>query len=65
MISPVVLHGCKTWSSKLREKHRLRVYKKSVLRKVFGFNRDEVTGKLHNGEIRDLFCGLNNVSVMK
>jgi len=44
MIFPVVLHGYETCSSKLREKHRLRVYKKRVLRKVFGSNRNDVTG---------------------
>ena len=44
IIVPVVLYGCETWWLKVREEHRLRVYEYSVLRKVFGSKRDEVTG---------------------
>ena len=47
IILPVVLHGCETWSLKLREERRLRVFENTVLRRVFGPKRDEVTG---NGE---------------
>jgi hypothetical protein len=42
----------------LGEEHRLRVFENRVLRRVFGPNRDEVTGewiKLHNEELRDLY----------
>jgi hypothetical protein len=38
----------------LRKKHRLRLLKNRVLRKIFGPKRDEVTGewrKLHNEEL--------------
>jgi hypothetical protein len=42
-ILPVVLYGCETWSPKLREEHRLRVFKNRVLRRIFGPKRDEVT----------------------
>jgi hypothetical protein len=28
----------------LREEHRLRVFESKVLRRLFGLNRDEVTG---------------------
>jgi hypothetical protein len=31
----------------LREEHRLRVFENSVLRRIFGPKRDEVTGILH------------------
>jgi hypothetical protein len=41
---PVVLYGCETWSLKLREEHRLRVYESRVLRRIFEPKRDEVTG---------------------
>jgi len=41
--------------------HRLRVFKNGVLRKIFGYKRNEVTGdrkKLHNEAIYDL-CSPN------
>jgi hypothetical protein len=47
----VVLYGCETSSLTLREEHRLGVFEKKVLRRIFGPKRDEVTGewiKLHN-----------------
>jgi hypothetical protein len=53
-----VLYGCETWSLTLREEHRLRVFENSVLRRIFGPKRDEVTGewrKLHNEELHDLY----------
>jgi hypothetical protein len=42
---PVVLYGCETWSPTLREEHRLRVFENTVLRRIFGLKRDEVTGE--------------------
>jgi hypothetical protein len=51
-----VLYGCETWSLTLREERRLRVFENSVLRKMFGPKRDEVTGdlrRLHNEELYD------------
>jgi hypothetical protein len=42
----------------LREERRLRVFENSVLRRMFGPKRDEVTGewrKLHNEELHDLY----------
>jgi len=47
IILPVVLYGCETWLLTLREERRLRVFENSVLRRVFGPKRDEVT---ENGE---------------
>jgi hypothetical protein len=44
---PVVLYGCETWSSTLREKHRLRVFENRVLRGIFGSKSDGVTGDWH------------------
>jgi hypothetical protein len=44
-ILPVVLYGCETWSLTLREEHRLGVFENRVLRRIFGPNRDEVTGE--------------------
>jgi hypothetical protein len=53
----VVLYGCKTWSLTLQETHRLRVFKNRVLRRIFGPEREEVTGGwrgLHNEELHNL-----------
>ena len=41
----VVLYGCETWSLTLREERRLKVFDSSVLRRIFGPKRDEVTGE--------------------
>ena len=68
IILPVVLNGCETWSLTLREERRLRVFENRVLRRVFGFKRDDVTGewrKLHNEELRDLYFLPNIVRVVK
>ena len=43
-VLPVVLYGCETWSLKLREERRLRVFENRGLRRIFGPKRDEVTG---------------------
>ena len=53
MLLPLVLCGCETWYLTLREEYWLRMFGNRVLRKVFGPNREEVTGgmeKLHSGE---------------
>jgi hypothetical protein len=53
IILPVVLYGCETWSLTLKKEHRLEEFENRVLRRIFGPNRDEVTGewrKLHNEE---------------
>jgi len=68
IILPVVLYGCETWSLTLREEGRLRVFENRVLRRVFGPNRDEVTGewrKLHNEELSNMYPLPNIVRVVK
>jgi sorting nexin-29 len=54
IILPVVLYGCETWSLTLREEHRLRVFENGVLRRIFGPNRDEITGEWRMGSF--LIC---------
>ena len=68
IVFPVVLYGCETWSLTLREERRLRVFENSVLRRIFGPKRDEVTGEwrnLHNLERNDLYSSPNIVRVIK
>jgi hypothetical protein len=63
-----VLYGCETWSLRLSDEHRLRVFENRVLRRIFGPKRDEVTGewrKLHNEELRDLYSSLSIISITK
>jgi hypothetical protein len=53
-----VLYGYEAWSLTLRKEHRLRVFENTVLRRIFGPKRDEVTGgwrKLHNEELHNLY----------
>jgi hypothetical protein len=35
-VLPVVLYGCEIWSLKIMEEHRLKVFEKGVLRRIFG-----------------------------
>jgi hypothetical protein len=50
----------------LREERKLRVFENSVLRRIFGPKRDEVTGewrKLYNEELNDPYSSPNIVRV--
>jgi hypothetical protein len=51
----------------LREEHRLRGSENTVLRKIFGPEREEVGSwkKLHNDELHSLYSSLNIVRVIK
>jgi hypothetical protein len=65
---PVVLYGCETWSLVFSEEYRLRVFENSVLRRIFGPKRDEVTGewrKLHNEELHILYSSSNIIRQIK
>jgi hypothetical protein len=44
------------------------VFENRVLRRIFGPNRDEVTGewrKLHNGELRDLYSWPSIIRIIR
>jgi predicted KAP-like P-loop ATPase len=50
----VVLYGCEIWCLILMEEQRLRVFENSVVRRISGQKRDELTGgwrKLRNEEL--------------
>ena len=52
----------------MREEHRVRVFEKRVLRRIFGPRRDGITEewrKLHNEELNDLYSSLNIVRMIK
>jgi hypothetical protein len=36
IILPVVLYGCETWSLRVREEHKLRLFENRVLSRIFG-----------------------------
>ena len=68
IILPVVCYGYETWSLKLREEGRLRVFENMVLKRIFGPKRDELTGewrKLHDEELNDLYSSPNIFRVIK
>jgi hypothetical protein len=56
------------WSFILREEHKLRVFGNRVLRRIFGPNREEVTGglrRLHNEELHNLCTSPYIIMVIK
>jgi hypothetical protein len=67
-ILPVVLCGCETWPLSFREERKLKVFENRVLRRIFGPQKDEVTGewrKLHNEELNELYFSPNMARVIK
>jgi len=65
---PVLLYRCETWSPTLRTEPRLRVFESSVLSKIFGLKRGEVTGnwrRLQNEEFHDQYSSPSILWVIK
>jgi len=65
---PIVLYERETWSLTLREEGKLRVFDNSVLRRICGPKRNEVTGewrKLHNDKLNELYSSPNIFWVIK
>jgi hypothetical protein len=68
VIQPVVLYGCEIWPFTIRNEHRLRVFEKRVLRRIFGPKRDEVAGewrKLHSVELHNLYSSPDIIRQIK
>jgi hypothetical protein len=64
----LVLYGCENLSLTLREERRLREFENSVLRRVFGSKRDEVTGgwrKRHSEEFHNLHSSSSIIRIVK
>jgi hypothetical protein len=64
----VILYRCEAWFLTLREEHRLRVFENTVLRRIFGPKRDEVTGgwrKLHNEDLHKLYSSPSIIRMIK
>jgi len=67
LCSPCIMiktYGHGSWSFTKREKHRMRVFKNTLLRKIFGRKTDEVTGEwreLHNEELNPSNPELNPI----
>ena len=62
------MYGRETWFVILKEERRLRVYENRVMRRIFGPKRDKVTwewGKVHDEELKDLYCSSNIAQVTK
>jgi hypothetical protein len=60
--------GCDTWSVKLSEEKRLRVFEKRVQKKTRGLKRNEITvgcKKLHNVEHNDLHSSPDTTTLIK
>jgi hypothetical protein len=68
IILPVVLYECETWSLTASEEHKLRVFEKRALRRIFGTKRDGVTGgwrKLHNEELHNFHSSPSIIRIIK
>jgi hypothetical protein len=62
------MYDCESWSVTLKEECGLRVFKNSVLRRIFGPKKDEVTGvwrRLHSKELYALYSSSNIIQVIK
>ena len=58
IILPVVLLGCEYWSLKFSEELPMRLFECRVLRRIFGFKRDEVKRGGENYILRSLIISI-------
>jgi hypothetical protein len=62
------LIGCVTWSLTVREEHRLSVFEKRVLRRIYGWKRGEMTGgwrKFQNEKLHKFYSLPRTVRTIK
>jgi hypothetical protein len=67
MLLSLLLCGCETWYSTLKEERKLRVFENRVLR-IFGHKRQKSSGgwrKSHNEEFYNLYASPHNVKAIK
>jgi hypothetical protein len=65
---PVVFYQCVSWFLTSKEEHRLRVFQKRVLRRIFGLTKGEIIGgwrKLHNEEVHNLYSSPSIIRMIK
>ena len=68
IILPDIMYGCENWSLTYREERRLRVFENTVLRRILGPKRDEVTGewrKLGNEVLNDRYSSPKILRMIK
>jgi hypothetical protein len=64
----LLLDQPETRSLTLGEEHRLMVFEKTLLRKIFGLKRDEMTGdwrKLHKEKLHNLYASISTIRTIK
>jgi hypothetical protein len=62
------VYGRETWSLTLREEHRLRVFENRPLRRIFGQEREKVTGnwrELYSEELHNLYSLPTIIRIIK
>jgi hypothetical protein len=68
MQSYLVVYGCETWSLRLKEEDRLKIFENMMLRRIFGPNRYEIIGgfrELHDGELHKLYASTNIIIIIE
>jgi hypothetical protein len=68
IILNVVLYGCEIRSLNLMEEHGLKTFESSVMTRIFGWKRDEVTGewrKLNNEELHNFYSSPSIIKMIK
>jgi hypothetical protein len=68
IILPVFLYGHEIWSLTSKEEHRLKVFERKVLGRIFGPKRVEETGdwrRFHSEELHNLYSSPSIIRMLK